>query len=145
MPSGTLKLLLENKSTQQTYSKSVQLSRQLLLCILAQPVPLQILMTTSKLHQQAVHFHLSGFGRKVLSRRMLQLLMHDRVKLPDRGAMFVVGAVAHALGVDEMFIGMPAGLEEELMTFFQEAMKSKTPRENYMELPRLCYIFLGGS
>jgi hypothetical protein len=46
---------------------------------------------------------------------------------------------------DDLFLGMPGGLRQELTVFYAEATKSKSPREDYRELLQLCYVFLGGT
>ena len=44
-----------------------------------------------------------------------------------------------------MFIGMPDSLRQKMLSFYEDAMTTKAPREDYLELLRLCYVFLGGS
>jgi hypothetical protein len=46
---------------------------------------------------------------------------------------------------DELFVGMPTGLRQEMILFYVNAIKSRSPREDYRELLQLCHVFLGGS
>lgn len=40
---------------------------------------------------------------------------------------------------------MPSGLREEMKLFLAEAIETKAPRDDYLELLQLSFIFLGGS
>lgn len=46
---------------------------------------------------------------------------------------------------DSDFVDVPGSLRQEMMSYLRNAMQSPTPREDYRELLKLCYIFLGGT
>ena len=45
---------------------------------------------------------------------------------------------------DKLFIGNMGNLRKEMVAFYTEAIGHQQPREDYLELLRLCLIFLGG-
>ena len=46
---------------------------------------------------------------------------------------------------DELFIEMSNGFRQEMIVFFTDAIKKRSPREDDRELLQLCHVFLGGS
>ena len=46
---------------------------------------------------------------------------------------------------DDLFIGMPDGLRQDMTAFYIKAIKRKSPRDDYRELLQLCHVFLDGT
>jgi len=53
--------------------------------------------------------------------------------------------VSYTPAKDELFSDEMHSLREEMMSFYSTAIGHQQPREDYLELLRLCLIFLGGS
>lgn len=49
----------------------------------------------------------------------------------------VINKSSFKVAADDVFNGMPNGLRQEMISFYQTAIRDKTPREDYRELLQL--------